>query len=171
MEANIARLNAHFSFFARSLLAKPSACRKTFGELEKAEPFRIYKYIQQRVRMGARRLFTAKWLISRAQIVSLRFLRSEIRKIFSKNWLGRLAGEQAPRPRACQKVFSKLSWRSNQPAEKASENSKRPNLFEFTTISGSVYGWGKTTFCGERAHSQSNNRFLAVFAPGNLKDF
>ena len=84
-------------------------------------------------------------------------------KDFSKNWLGRLAGEQAPRPRACRKVFNRLSWRSHQPAEKLLESSKRPNPFEFTNISSSVYGWGKTTFCGERAHFPEQQSFPCGF--------
>ena len=38
-------------------------------------------------------------------------------------------------------------------------------------VPGGVYGGRGTIFAAENLIFQSKNRFLAVFAPGNLKDF
>ena len=42
---------------------------------------------------------------------------------------------------------------------------------ELLIVPGGVYGGRGTIFAEENLIFQSKNRFLAVFAPGNLKDF
>ena len=55
--------------------------------------------------------------------------------------------------------------------KKAWESSRGPKPSRISIVHGGVYGGDGTIFAAENPIFQSGNRFLAVFAPGNLKDF
>ena len=56
-------------------------------------------------------------------------------------------------------------------SKKPSESSRGPKPSRIPIVPGGMYGGGGTIFASENPIFQSKNRFLAVFAPGNLLDF
>ena len=64
---------------------------------------------------------------------------------------------------------------ANQSRLRLSKNPRRAregrSSLELLIVPGGVYGGRGTIFAEENLIFQSKNRFLAVFAPGNLKDF
>ena len=58
-----------------------------------------------------------------------------------------------------------------QAVKKPTESSRGPRPSRFLIVPGGVYGGCGAIFAAENPIFQSKNRFLAVFAPGNLKDF
>ena len=61
--------------------------------------------------------------------------------------------------------------RDCQAVKKTTESSRGPKPSRFLIVPGGVYGGCGAIFAAENPIFQSKNRFLAVFAPGNLKDF
>ena len=55
--------------------------------------------------------------------------------------------------------------------QKTSESSSGFGPLELPIVPGGMYGGCGTIFAAENPIFQSKNRFLAVFAPGNLLDF
>ena len=56
-------------------------------------------------------------------------------------------------------------------AEKPMEARKGRSSFELLIVPGGAYGGHETIVTAKNSIFQSKNRFLAVFAPGKLKDF
>ena len=59
----------------------------------------------------------------------------------------------------------------SQTVPNALESSRGPQPSRITIAPGGVYGGRGRIFAAENPIFQSKNRYLAVFAPGNLKDF
>ena len=60
---------------------------------------------------------------------------------------------------------------SFQTVEKPRKSSRGPKPSRIPIVLGGVYGEDGRIFASENPIFQSKNRFFAVFAPGNLKDF
>ena len=58
-----------------------------------------------------------------------------------------------------------------QAVKKPTESSRGPKPSRISIESGGVYGGCGAIFAAENPIFQSKNRYFAVFAPGNLKDF
>ena len=63
----------------------------------------------------------------------------------------------------------KKPWESARGGTKRAPCGTEP--FRASIVPGGVYGGDGAIFAEENPIFQSKNRFLAVFAPGNLKDF
>ena len=77
--------------------------------------------------------------------------------------------QQRIRPRSAEATFPEGT------AEDCSKNPRRAregqSPLEFAIVPSGMYGGHRRIFAAENPIFQSKNRFLAVFAPGNLKDF
>ena len=70
------------------------------------------------------------------------------------------------------KIYTKHDIQmSCQTVENPSESSRGPKPSRISIVPSGMYGGHGRIFAAENPIFQSKNRFLAVFAPGNLKDF
>ena len=79
-----------------------------------------------------------------------------------------------PRPPACQSFFDKLNpqvFLRIQTVKKLGRAREGRSPFELSIVPSGVYGGHRAIFAPENPIFQRKNRFLAVFAPGNLLDF
>ena len=63
------------------------------------------------------------------------------------------------------------TWRKVQTVKKPLESSRGPQPSRISIVPGGVYAGGGVIFESGNPISQSKNHFIAVFAPGNPKDF
>ena len=68
-------------------------------------------------------------------------------------------------------LLSVKDGRAVQTVEKPLESSRGPKPSRISIVPSGMYGGHGRIFAAENPIFQSKNRFLAVFAPGNLKDF
>ncbi len=66
---------------------------------------------------------------------------------------------------------AKIGVSALQTVEKPLESSRGPKPSRISIVPSGMYGGHGRIFAAENPIFQSKNRFLAVFAPGNLKDF
>ena len=64
-----------------------------------------------------------------------------------------------------------LMGSASQTVEKPLESSRGPKPSRISIVPSGMYGGHGRIFAAENPIFQSKNRSLAVFAPGNLKDF